>query len=60
MAEVNGPYIIETFEYVRDIERPNQGVLILTTAGGDQFGLPTSVNELKAKIDRLRRELEDL
>lgn len=57
MAETNGPYIIEEFEYVRDVKRRDHGTLLLTAAGGEQFASPMSVGELRAKIDRLQREL---
>ena len=57
MTEMNGPYIIEEFEYVRDAQKRDQGTLMLTAAGGEQFAAPMTVKQLQATIDRLRREL---
>lgn len=57
--EMNGPYIIDDFSVVRDANNTAQCVLVMTVAGGEQFVAPMGVNQLKAVLDRLRRELED-
>lgn len=58
MAVVNGPYIIEKIQYIRDKDRRKEGALLITTTGGEQFGAPMSVNELKARIEQLQRDIE--
>ena len=54
MAEANGPYFIEKFEYVRDVSNREQGVLVMDAAGGDQFAAPMSTSQLKALIEKYR------
>ena len=57
MTEVNGPYIIDEFRYVRDATDREQGILLMIAAGGEQFGAPMSVSQIKALIEKLQSDL---
>jgi len=58
--EINGPYIVEEFEFIRDVNNSDRGIFVAITAGGVRFGMPMTVGELKARLDRMQRELSDL
>ena len=57
---IDGPYIIEDFQFVRNALNPREGTILLTAAGGEQFAAPMSVNEARARFDRVLSELGDL
>lgn len=46
MISVKGPYFIEEFSYKRDAKDREQGVLLMTAAGGEQFGAPMSITKM--------------
>lgn len=57
--EANGPYIIEDFRFVRNTSNPKEGILLLNAAGGEEFAVPMSVNEARARFNRVLSELGD-
>ena len=55
MAVVNGPIVLEEYELIQDASRPEILTLLLTSAGGEQYGLPLTKGQaagLSAALDK--------